>query len=69
MRIAMTVTLDNIRDELEVDFGLACQKLIEAQARQKERDTPENRAAVAQTWRRIDTILDLLLEMGSTSLV
>jgi hypothetical protein len=65
----MTITLNNICDELEVDLGLARQKHIEAQARQKEKDTPENRAAVAEIWTRIDTILDLLLEMKSTLLV
>jgi hypothetical protein len=64
----MTTTPNDIRDELQVDFGLAREKLIEARMRQKEKDTPQNRAAVAECWARIDTTLDLLLETRSTFL-
>jgi hypothetical protein len=63
------MALNDIRDELGVDLVWLRQKLIEAQARRKEKDTPKNRAAVAESWTRIDAVLDLLLEMRSTSLV
>lgn len=63
----MTVTLDDIRDELEVDFDLARYELVEARMRQLHKDTPQHRAAVADCWARIDTILDLSLELQRTS--
>jgi hypothetical protein len=63
----MTVTLDDIRDELEVDFGLARHELTEARMRQLHKDTPQHRVAVADCWARIDTILDLFLQVQRTS--
>jgi hypothetical protein len=60
------VTAWDIRHELEIDFGLARVRLIEARLRQQAKDTPDNRAAVAEYWTRMDTVLDLLLELGDT---
>jgi hypothetical protein len=52
------------RHQLGTDFTLACEKLAEAQFYQGEKDTPENRAAVSACKRRIDTVLDLYLDLG-----
>ncbi len=63
----MTVTIDDIRTELDVDLCLARQQLLEARLRQRRKDTPANRAAVAECWTRIDTVLDICLELGAVS--
>jgi hypothetical protein len=58
------VTAGDIRHELEIDFDLVRVRLIEARLRQQAKDTPANRAAVAEYRTRMDTVLDLLLELG-----
>jgi hypothetical protein len=65
----MILTFNDIGDALNLDLGIARQRLVEAQVRQKDRDSAQNRAAVAESWMRIDTILDLLLEVKSASLM
>jgi hypothetical protein len=63
----MTVTsqdLVDLRDDLNSDFALACVVLAGARMRQKQKDTPAHRAAVATCWYRIDAVLDLYLDMG-----
>jgi hypothetical protein len=57
----MNITSYSLREELAVDFSRACAQLVEARLRQVEKDTPANRAAVAECWARIDTLLDMHL--------
>jgi hypothetical protein len=57
----MNITSYSLREELAVDFSRACAQLAEAQIRQDEKDTPANRAAVAECWARIDAVLDMYL--------
>ena len=57
----MNITSYSLRDELAVDFSRACAQLAEARLRQIEKDTPANRAAVAERWARIDAVLDMYL--------
>jgi hypothetical protein len=51
----------DLRAELEADFGRARGRLVEARLRQKVKDTPLHRAAVAACQSRIDMVLDLYL--------
>jgi hypothetical protein len=64
----MTVTVADIRHELGTNFALACERLAEARLRQEEKDTPNNRAAVRARRTRIDTVLDLYLDLGDAAL-
>ena len=57
----MNITSYSLREELAVDFSRACAQLAEARLRQIEKDTPANRAAVAECWARIDAVLDMYL--------
>jgi hypothetical protein len=57
----MTITFDDVRTELEVDFGLAREQFIAARHRQEDQDTPHHRIALAECWSRLDAILDLHL--------
>jgi hypothetical protein len=60
----MSSTGCSLCDELSIDFSRACAQLAEARLRQDEKDTPANRAAVADCWTRIDAVLDMhLLDM------
>jgi hypothetical protein len=60
----MNIINCSLRDELSVDFSRARAQLAEARLRQDEKDTPANRAAVAECWTRIDAVLDMhLLDM------
>jgi hypothetical protein len=57
----MNIISCSLRDELSVDFSQACAQLAETRLRQDEKDTPANRAAVAEHWARIDAVLDMYL--------
>jgi hypothetical protein len=59
----MTATIEDLRAELEVDFAGACDELADARFRQEQKDTPQSRAAVAECRGRIDTVLDLYLDV------
>lgn len=61
--MTVTVTADDIRCELQVDFDLVRVRLIEARIHQQAKDTPAHRAALAEWRTRMDTVLDLLLEL------
>lgn len=58
----MTVTFD-LRLDLEDAFTRAREQLIAARLRQQEKDTPDLRTAVSHCRARIDTVLDLYLDM------
>jgi hypothetical protein len=60
----MTLTTSDLQPDLELDFGRARAKLVEARLHQREKDTPANRAAVASSWAEIDRVLDLYLDMS-----
>jgi hypothetical protein len=59
----MTALIEDLRTELGIDFTGACQELAQARVRQQRKDTPQNRAAVADCLVRIDFVLDVYLEM------
>jgi hypothetical protein len=46
---------------IEIDVTAVRSELGEARARLREKDSPGNRASVAECWARIDALLDLLL--------
>jgi hypothetical protein len=51
-------------DDLRTDFALAHADLVAAHVAQQGKDTPAHRAAVAGHRARIDTVLDLYLELS-----
>ena len=57
----MNITSYSIREELAQDFSRVCAELAAARLRQIEKDTPANRAAIAECWARIDAVLDMHL--------
>ncbi|MGK5113665.1 MULTISPECIES: hypothetical protein [unclassified Geodermatophilus] len=59
----MTALIEDLRTDLGIDFAGACQELARARVRQQRKDTPQNRAAVADCLVRIDLVLDVYLEM------
>jgi hypothetical protein len=59
----MTATIEDLRTELGIDFAGVCEELAEARSQQQQKDTPQNRTAVAECLGRIDTVLDVYLEM------
>ncbi len=58
----MTTICASLADELRHDFSCARVQLAEARLHQEERDTPDNRAAVARWLRLIDAVLDMYLD-------
>ncbi len=61
----MTTICASLADELRHDFSCARAQLAEARLHQQERDTPDNRAAVARWLRLIDTVLDMYLDTSA----
>ena len=61
----MITTLDSLQQVLDVDFFMACNELAEARLHVACKDTPDNRAAVAEARTRIDALLDMYLAAGS----
>lgn len=59
----MTALIEDLRTELGIDFAGACEELAEARFQQRQKDTPQSRAAVADCLSRIDSVLDVYLEM------
>jgi hypothetical protein len=59
----MTVTIEPLRHQLEIDFRRGREELIEARLRQGQKDTPHNRSYVAECRTRVDAVLDMHLEM------
>jgi hypothetical protein len=57
-------TIDSLQDVLGLDFSIASGELAEARLQQACKDTPANRAAVAQARARIDAVLDMYLATG-----
>jgi hypothetical protein len=63
----MTVTVDDLRSDIEAAFVRAREQLIEARRQQEKKDTPSSRVAVTESRDRIDSVLDLYLEMSPAS--
>jgi hypothetical protein len=59
----MTIVQDHLVDQISVDFTETCAELARARLRRQEKDSRENRAAVAECNGRIDVVLDLFLEV------
>ena len=59
----MTFPNMDLRAELEVAFGRARERLVEARLRRQVKDTPRHRAAIAACQAEIDMVLDLYLVM------
>ena len=55
----MITTVDSLEDVLGLDFATACSALADARLEQTCKDTPGNRAAVAEARARIDAVLDM----------
>jgi hypothetical protein len=61
----MITTVDNLESVLGLDFSMACGELADARLQQTSKDTPGNRAAVAEARARIDAVLDMYLATGA----
>jgi hypothetical protein len=57
-------TVENLESVLDLDFCSACSELADARLEQRYKDTPGNRAAVAEARARVDAVLDMYLEAG-----
>jgi hypothetical protein len=62
----MTIVQDTLGSEIILDLFGARAELAEARHDQAERDCAENRAAVAECHARIDSLLDLFLEISAS---
>lgn len=60
----MITTVESLEDVLTLDFSMACNELAEVRLQQTGKDTPGNRAAVADARARIDALLDMYLASG-----
>jgi hypothetical protein len=60
----VTTTVDSLESALDLDFTTACSELADARFQQSCKDTPVNRAAVAEARARIDAVLDMYLAAG-----
>lgn len=58
----MTAVLYSLSRELHLDFTRAREELDDARQRQRQKDTPDHRSAVAACLTRIDAVLDMYLE-------
>jgi hypothetical protein len=63
----MISTVDDLHTVLGVDFALARAALHEARLRHALKDSPSNRAAVAEAGARIDALLDMYVDAGGTA--
>jgi hypothetical protein len=59
----MTTLQADLAECLGLDFSLACQDLEQARQRQRDKDSPGHRAAVAECLARIDSHLDMWLDL------
>jgi hypothetical protein len=55
-------TVENLESVLGLDFSSACSQLVDARLDQRCKDSPANRAAVAEARARVDAVLDMYLE-------
>jgi len=62
----MTIVQDTLGSEILLDLSGARAELAEARRDQAERDCAENRAVVAECHARIDSLLDLFLEISAS---
>jgi hypothetical protein len=60
----MTIIGASLTDEIQRDFFRARAQLAHARRHQADKDTPANRAAVAQWLAFIDAVLDMYLDTG-----
>jgi hypothetical protein len=59
-------TVDSLQDVLGLDFSIAHGELAEVRLQLACKDTPANRAAVAEARARIDALLDMYLAVGQS---
>jgi hypothetical protein len=59
----MTAMIEDLHTELVIDFVDVCEELAGARFLRAQKDTPQTRAAVAECLERIDTVLDVYLEV------
>ncbi|MCU1615422.1 MAG: hypothetical protein JWO98_2962 [Frankiales bacterium] len=59
------ITIDDLQTVLGLDFSLASSELAEARQRQRLKDSPANRADLAECRARVDAVLDMYLESGA----
>ena len=60
----MITTVYTLESALGLAFATTCGDLAEARLQRHHKDTPANRAAVAEARARIDAVLDMYLETG-----
>jgi hypothetical protein len=59
----MSTLQADLVDMLRLDLSVACQELGHARQQQREKDTPDHRAVVAECVARIDAYLDMWLDL------
>ena len=59
----MTIAVDEMREELAVDFARTRKELIQARLRRQEKDTPGNRSIVEECRMQVDRVLDMYLDV------
>jgi hypothetical protein len=59
----MSALQADLVDTLRLDLSVACLELGQARQQQREKDTPDHRAAVAECLARIDAYLDMWLDL------
>jgi hypothetical protein len=65
--VATDVPVENLLTVLSTDFAAACAGFALARSKQRGKDTPDHRAAVAEARDRVDAVLDIYLEVrGAT---
>jgi hypothetical protein len=57
-------TVENLQEVLHLDFSMAHSELAEARLQLTCKDSPGNRAAVAEARARIDALLDMYVAAG-----
>jgi len=62
--MVMITTVYTLESALGVAFATTCGELAEARLQRHHKDSPANRAAVAEARARIDAVLDMYLEAG-----
>jgi hypothetical protein len=58
----LTTTVDSLESVLDLDFMVTSSELADARFQQSCKDTPANRAAVAEARARVDAVLDMYLD-------